>query len=580
MRKTWWSVVLQNIPNFNIEEYVEEQLEHSDYEWILVKHFDDPKCTVHGNHYHIILENINKTKALSPTRETWYRALDRKKTGIQIQTGYKTIYEAIKYLTREKRILISGSTEMLRAYNDAQKGGNGENAEIENPLEDEEEQMIVANESAQGVALRTFIQLFEESKTHNGYEFLRWVKSQDINTYRTIFDHVYAKSRAKFYEWVDIAINDQRDNSMLWSWRETMEAFEPANPEEYHTVARSRKIIHAWCEHNKIDVWDLAEDIKTIVDKEANKINAILFEGESNAGKTILANSITDAFYRSSATVNNATNCGFTWEKAVNSRIIKHEEATMINTQTEEYKQILGGEPCMVNVKNKPMERLQRTPLIMTGNHPPWITVGENKTYENRCIIYEGLKANSSLKDVYKKIHPKVWLHYVKTIEEKRAQQNKRKATQESEDEEDALPEPPKRLRLEQQSTKTTEISTETNQTRGDTLGEITMERQRAMDVFIEECRRDIQKECSEEDNDGRRCENAAQNVTSRTGSTSTTTIEEWGLVNQQGNMEGEKQQADRKTDVVPANGGITSQLRDLLEEMESMGEDGHGETV
>lgn len=574
--------MLQNIPNFNVEEYIEEQLENTDYEWILVRHFDDPNCTVHGNHYHIILENLNKEINPSPTRETWYRALDRKKTGIQIQTGFRTIYEAIKYLTREKRILVSGSPEMLKIYSDAKKSDKQDQTDNqqEKTLDEEEEEYIVANESAQGAQLRTFIQLFEASKTHNGYEFLRWVKNQDINIYRTVFDHVYAKSRGKFFEWVDIAIQDQRDNSMLWTWRETMEAFEPADATEFHTIARSRKILHAWCEHNKIDVWDLAEDIKQIVDKEANKINAILFEGESNAGKTILANSITDAFYRSSATVNNATNCGFTWEKAVNARIIKHEEATMINTQTEEYKQILGGEPCMVNVKNKPMERLQRTPLIMTGNHPPWITVGERQTYENRCIIYEGLKSNSALKDVYKRIHPKVWLHYVQTIEQKRAQQKKRKTREDSEDEEDTLPDPPKRLRVEREGTEATKASNEANNSRRSSLGETTMARLGAMDEFIEECRRNLQKECNEENYNGGRHKEPPQDAALRVSGESTTTVEERDVDYEQRHVESEEQQTIREADVVPFDGSITIGLRNLLQEVESLGQDGDGKAI
>lgn len=577
MKKTWWSIVLQNIPNFNVEEYIEEQLENTDYEWILVRHFDDPNCTVHGNHYHIILENLNKEINPSPTRETWYRALDRKKTGIQIQTGFRTIYEAIKYLTREKRVLISGSTEMLKVYAEAKKTNKQDqpDGEQEKTLDEEEEEYIVANESAQGAQLRTFIQLFEASKTHNGYEFLRWVKNQDVNIYRTVFDHVYAKSRAKFFEWVDIAIQDQRDNSMLWTWRETMEAFEPADVTQYHTIARSRKILHAWCEHNKIDVWDLAEDVKQIVDKEANKINAILFEGESNAGKTVLANSITDAFYRSSATVNNATNCGFTWEKAVNARIIKHEEATMINTQTEEYKQILGGEPCMVNVKNKPMERLQRTPLIMTGNHPPWVTVGERQTYENRCIIYEGLKSNSALKDVYKRIHPKVWLHYVQAIEEKRAQQTKRKTREDSEDEEDTLPEPPKRLRIEANQTQAA-----ANNSRRSSLGEDPMEGLRSMDEFVEECVRNLQEKCHEKIIDEGRHQTTTQDVTLRTGSEITTETQERNVVEQQSNVEHKEQQAIGETTVVSIDGGITGELQNLLREVEQLDSNDNGKAI
>lgn len=401
MRK-FWMIVLQPVTNFDIEEYIEEQLENSAYEWILVSHFDDEYCTTHGDHYHLLIESKGRDKQ-TPFREPWYRALDRKKTNISIRTGYRFIYEAIKYLTREKRVLISGSDILTTQYNTTKE--NKENDEIDNNIIYEEED-IDTKETQQGIQLRRFIELFDLSKCNNGYDFLRWAKNESVNIYREIFDHVYAKSRNKYMEWIDIAIQHQRDGSITWSWKETLERFEPNNIDEYHTVAKTRKILQDWCTFNDIDIWSLTEDIKTIIDKEQTKVNAILFMGESNAGKTIVANSVTDAFYRSSAVVNNASNCGFTWEKAVNSRVIKHEEATMVATQTEEYKQIMGGEACMINVKNKPMEKLERTPLIMTGNHEPWITVGESSTYENRCIIYERLKSNSNLKKVKKKLHP------------------------------------------------------------------------------------------------------------------------------------------------------------------------------
>ena len=100
----------------------------------------------------------------------------------------------------------------------------------------------------------------------------------------------------------------------------------------------------------------------------------------------------------------------------MNSRLILNEECMIASTQTEEYKQIMSGVDCMVNVKNKPARRLTRTPTLFTCNTMPWTFVGQYPIYESRCKIYQDLTAQDWIPQYKRKIHPLGWLFYVQTI--------------------------------------------------------------------------------------------------------------------------------------------------------------------
>ena len=158
-----------------------------------------------------------------------------------------------------------------------------------------------------------------------------------------------------------------------------------------------------------------------IVDKEKPKVNCIVFHGESNSGKSMMLQSVYDAF-KAGGIVTNSTSCGFTWQECIDCRVILNEEALIAPTQTEEYKQIMSGTACMVNVKCRPQRLMERTPLLFTCNKFPWELVGENQVYENRCIIYRDLNQQSWLHHYSKRIHPKAWLYYINGVMSARRQ--------------------------------------------------------------------------------------------------------------------------------------------------------------
>lgn len=183
----------------------------------------------------------------------------------------------------------------------------------------------------------------------------------------------------------------------------------------YHTVLTSQRFIYRWCESQAIDVWELAERLVKIMDKRENKVNTFILHGESNSGKTMMMKSVFEAF-RLKAIVTNGASVGFTWQNATEKRVILNEAVLIAPNQTEEYKQIMAGEECMINVKCKPQRRLRRTPLLMTCNSKPWSYVGEDNVYENRSYMYKDLNKQDWLFEYKKKINPKGWLYYIETI--------------------------------------------------------------------------------------------------------------------------------------------------------------------
>lgn len=156
---------------------------------------------------------------------------------------------------------------------------------------------------------------------------------------------------------------------------------------------------------------------------------------------------------------------------------------------------------------------------------------------------------------------PRVWLHYVEILERKQAERKSKKRNS-SDDESDNPPTPPKRY-------KTTEVGRETNDTRRNQMDTSTLGRFGSMDSIDESSTRGICEEQQGEIANGRRHTAIAQDVAQRNDGTSTDTIENRRVVDEQESMDEEKQQADRKANMVCVNDSISDELRRMLEKVE-----------
>lgn len=259
------------------------------------------------------------------------------------------------------------------------------------------------------------LELYRNSKASDVNSFKEYVLRRGGDEWDFVFNNYICRGLKPLVDAIEVCTELVDMESINWTWEESLENMPDPPLNQYHTALTSQRFIYRWCDNQGVDVWELTEKLLKVIDKRETKINTFVLHGESNSGKTLLMKSVFDAF-RLKAIVTNGASVGFTWQNATEKRIILNEEVLIAPTQTEEYKQIMSGEECMVNVKCKPQRRMRRTPLLMTCNSKPWSYVKEDTVYENRCFMFKDLRKQEWLYEYKKKINPKGWLYYVRSV--------------------------------------------------------------------------------------------------------------------------------------------------------------------
>lgn len=263
--------------------------------------------------------------------------------------------------------------------------------------------------------MKKLLELYRNSKSTDVNSFKEYIMGRGGDEWEFVFTNYVCRGIKPLVDAIEVCTELVDIESINWTWEESLNNLPEMPLNQYHTVLTSQRFIYRWCDSQGVDVWELTEKLLRVLDKRETKINSIVLHGESNSGKTLLMKSVFDAF-RLKAIVTNGASVGFTWQNATEKRVILNEEVLIAPTQTEEYKQIMAGEECMVNVKCKPQRRMRRTPLLMTCNSKPWSYVKEDTVYENRCFMYKDLQRQDWLYEYKKKIHPKGWLYYVSAV--------------------------------------------------------------------------------------------------------------------------------------------------------------------
>lgn len=178
---------------------------------------------------------------------------------------------------------------------------------------------------------------------------------------------------------------------------------------QYMSVSESCSVIRSWASFQHFDINELIESVVEILDRKVNKKNTLLLIGESNAGKTIL---FTEPLADLCVFVGRLTGAGqsseFYYMECVNQRLITVDEILLTREMAQIFKVLLGGETMNANTKHTRACIMERTPVIMTSNHPPWaLSPGDKQMFLNRCYLYD-CKTCPFLKNV-NKIHPLAW---------------------------------------------------------------------------------------------------------------------------------------------------------------------------
>lgn len=153
-----------------------------------------------------------------------------------------------------------------------------------------------------------------------------------------------------------------------------------------------------WWKFQGINYADLLLKMYCVLNKEYPKVNSLMLQGASNAGKTYWTSALLpfpDVVGQSIQSTD------FIYMKCIDKQVIQIPELTLTKIeQVEEFKKVMEGLPTTVNIKNKEPRLLKRTPVLLTCNDVPWTFFsGERETLLNRMFSFENLKPAPMLKD-------------------------------------------------------------------------------------------------------------------------------------------------------------------------------------
>lgn len=166
-------------------------------------------------------------------------------------------------------------------------------------------------------------------------------------------------------------------------------------------------------EYNDIDMYDFSHFIFQIMDKKLTKINTVILKGPPNAGKTLIAESIAKAaiFYCNIQKFSKGQN--FVFMDAVGVRCCMINEPRFTDEWVESLKNIFEGCPVHVDVKFLSGQMLERTPVVITTNHPLSMYVQNGKDIaqsafdaRSKTFLFSQFQ---DLKDCKGHLHPGLW---------------------------------------------------------------------------------------------------------------------------------------------------------------------------
>ena len=394
-------------------------------QWLLIEHdpaiqVHGPVCAIKGKHYHVVWasdtywDNCHRTKTFKATLGT--NAMRVKMTSIRDPEAFAT------YLRLPGRELIHSNlpddtsyihpifeyykqaTETaIQAMNDKKIKERGSTLDVDQvpfgkKFDTDFLQSLVTKYSGLSVN-----QLVDKVFRYEGND----VKARfERIYYKSTFMNLYQKVKTR----ITISQLDRTLSELTVDWAVLFDNMDEVERGDYLSVKESDDLLRDWCLFQGIDAFALATHVELIMNKAVAKVNTLILEGESNAGKTWLANSLQALAGNVGEITQGTQGYAFMWMDCVDRRLIIMNEPYVDNCVIEKTKIILEGQPTPVAVKHQAEAHLRRTPVIVTCNKPLWrFAQSEQTAIENRSYQYRGLRKCALLKNITKRLSPLVW---------------------------------------------------------------------------------------------------------------------------------------------------------------------------
>lgn len=144
------------------------------------------------------------------------------------------------------------------------------------------------------------------------------------------------------------------------------------------SILQTARFLKEWTDEQNIQLGQLILEIYVILKMYHPKKNTFYLQGQSNAGKTFLIHMILP---QKDKVGSHITSKDFAFQECTTKSVILINELNLASqAEAELYKNILGGEPTYINVKNKPAELLHRKPVFLTSNEAIYRFVSNEKT--------------------------------------------------------------------------------------------------------------------------------------------------------------------------------------------------------
>lgn len=142
---------------------------------------------------------------------------------------------------------------------------------------------------------------------------------------------------------------------------------------------------------NGINTQEFAQNVFAWLNCTHRKKNCLFFHGPPNTGKTLIAQLLTSVFMSGTMSLKGITS-DFYYEPILNKSVAVLEELWVVPQVADDFKTLFSGQELHINKKHCAMQKLGRTPIIVTSNHSRFgrgfLSGVDENALQNRCYTY------------------------------------------------------------------------------------------------------------------------------------------------------------------------------------------------